>query len=169
MNAVFSHSAALRRARRVSDLGYPEQLLLRAIRLWVVGYRLNNSAEDQLAKAFDVTGIEQGRQKFEEFMVAITAGASRTLGIHCVCHERIGEDEHQVLDILRFSQPASGAGECRFLLEDLLTVAALPIAAAKSQALAVAFNDAGYRLTGRRIRGVVYSSSRLPNSEEIAH
>ena len=169
MNAMFFPHTVLPRARRFSDLGYPEQLLLKSARLWVIGYRLNNSQDDRLAKAFEIAGIEHGRQKFEEFMVAMTAGASRTLGIHCPCHEGIGEDEHQLLDILRLSQPARGASQSRFLLEDLLTVAALPIAAAKSQALAIAFHDAGYQLTGRRMQSIVYSSIHRTGQDGIAH
>ena len=150
MNAMFRFPSTPQRALQLSDLGYPEQLLLRSIRLWVLGYRLNNSPEDRLAKAFEAAGLKHGRQKFEEFMVAVTAGASRSLGIHCACHDGIGDDEHQLLDILRLSQPDFGTGQCRFLLEDLLTVAALPIAAVKAQALAFAFTDEGYKLGGRR-------------------
>ncbi len=164
MNAMFRLVATTQKARYPKDLGYPEQLLLRSIRLWVVGYRLENSPEDRLAKAFEAAGIELGRQRFEEFMVAITAGAARSLGIHCACHEEIGEDEYQLLDILRLSQPDFGAGQCRFLLEDLLTVAALPIAAVKAQALALAFNDAGYTLLG--LRPQAYLGGTLDHSQK---
>ncbi len=150
MNAMFRFVSTAPRARCPKDIGYPEQLLLRSIRLWVIGYRLNKSSDDRLAKAFETASIHLGRQRFEEFMVAVTAGAARSLGIHCVCHEGIGEDEYQLLDILRLSQRDFGAGQCRFLLEDLLTVAALPIAAVKAQALAIAFNEAGYKLLGLR-------------------
>lgn len=169
MNAMFRLNTPPRRADQLGELGYPEQLLLRSIRLWVIGYRLDSAPEDRLAKAFELARIKHGRQRFEEFMVAMIAGASRSLGIHCACHEGISEDEHQLLDILRLSQPDFGAGQCRFLLEDLLTVSALPIAAAKAQALAVAFNTQGYKLVGRRVEEPSYVSGQTSRHRKSAH
>jgi len=135
----------------------------------VFGYRLNNSPEDRLAKAFETVGIKHGRQRFEEFMVAMTAGASRSLGIHCVCHDGIGDDEYQLLDILRLSQPGFGTGQCCFLLEDLLIVAGLPIAAVKAQALAFAFTDEGYKLVGRRADTGSHATHWTSTRKETAH
>jgi len=169
MNAIFRRFSAPIRATSVKDLGYPEQLLLRCIRLWVIGYRLNNSPDDRLAKAFDVAEIPLGRQKFEEFMIAITAGAARSLGIHTLCYDGIGDDEHQLLDILRLSQKNFGAGQCRFLLEDLLTVSALPIAAAKAQALALAFNDVGHALYGLNARSLKASMTTESSLTDAVH
>lgn len=75
-------------------------------------------------------------------MVALTAGAARGIGLHCVFRAEITEDEHVLLDILRLSQRQCVAGQAAILLEDLLTARALPIAAVKAQALATAFNHA---------------------------
>jgi hypothetical protein len=169
MNAIFRFPLAPRRTNQLSDLGYPEQLLLRSIRLWIFGYRLNNSSEDRLAKAFECAGIKHGRQRFEEFMVAMTAGASRSLGIHCACHDGISDDEHQLLDILRLSQPGFGTGQCRFFLEDLLTGAGLPIAAVKAQALAFAFTDEGYKLVGARADTGSHAAHWTPTRKESGH
>ncbi|MEQ9448482.1 MAG: hypothetical protein RLN70_06165, partial [Rhodospirillaceae bacterium] len=88
MNAMFRSRPRL--SRRVDHMLYPEQLLLKAIRLWVIGYRLNAAPEDRIALAFETAGIEDGRQAFEEFMIAVTAGAARSLCVHCVCHKTVG-------------------------------------------------------------------------------
>jgi len=143
MNAISHNSPARTPARQTTDLSFAEQLMLWAMRLWVVGYRLNNSPDDQLAKALRNVGIGEGRQRLEEFMVAITAGAARGIGVCCVCQKEIGEDEHLLLDVLRLSQPQFARAHGAFLLEDVLTARALPIAAVKAQALAAAFNAAG--------------------------
>ena len=82
-------------------------------------------------------------------MVALTAGAARAIGLQCVCRKDLSEDEHLLLDVLRLSQRHVAAGQATFLLEDILTQTALPIAAVKAQALAEAFNQAHLRFPAR--------------------
>ena len=82
-------------------------------------------------------------------MVALTAGAARGIGLQCVCRKDIGDDEGLLLDILRLSQRDFATGQAAFLLEEMLTRTALPIAAVKAQALAEAFNDANLRFPRR--------------------
>jgi hypothetical protein len=139
------------RPSQFNDLGFAERLALWSMRMWGAGYRLGNSPDDVLAQSFEKAGIGHGRQCLEEFMVALIAGASRSIGLQCVCRKDIGEDEQLLLDILRLSQPFNTAGQASFLLEDLLNRNALQIAAVKAQALARAFNSADLRFAPRGV------------------
>jgi hypothetical protein len=147
MNASFAPAPSLRSPKLLAELGFAEQLVLWAMRMWGAGYRLGHSPDDVLAQAFEKIGLTNGRQCLEEFMVALTAGAARGIGLQCVCRKEIGEDEALLLDILR--QRDFATGQAAFLLEDMLTRTALPIAAVKAQALAAAFNAANLRFPRR--------------------
>jgi hypothetical protein len=147
MNASFS---APRPSRLLNDLVFAERLVLWAMRMWGAGYRLGHSPDDVLAQSFEKAGMAQGRQCLEEFMVALTAGAARSIGLQCVCRKDVSDDERLLLDALRLSQPHFATGQASFLLEDIVTDMALPIAATKTQALAAAFNGANLRFPQRR-------------------
>lgn len=148
MNATFRVAPGPQRPRLLGDLAFAEQLVLWAMRMWGGGYRLGHAPDDVLAASFTKAGIGHGRQCLEEFMVALTAGAARTIGLQCVCRKEVSEDEHLLLDVLRLSQ-LHIAAQATFLLEDMLTPTALPIAAVKAQALAMAFNRAHLRFPAR--------------------
>jgi hypothetical protein len=149
MNASFATVPSFRSPKLLAELGFAEQLVLWAMRMWGAGYRLGHSPDDVLAQAFEKIGLTNGRQCLEEFMVVLTAGAARGIGLQCVCRKEIGEDEALLLDILRLSQRDFATGQAAFLLEDMLTRTALPIAAVKAQALAAAFNAANLRFPRR--------------------
>jgi len=149
MNAYFAINRKAFPPRTLDDLAFSERLVLWAIRLWTAGYRLGNSPDDELAKVFEKCGIQHARQGLEEFMIAVTAGAARKIGVPCVCRHDIGEDELLLLHILRMSQPQCTSGQVTFLLEDLLTPTAISIAAVKAQALASAFHKAGFGFVER--------------------
>lgn len=149
MNVSFTVRPPQLRPGCFNDLAFPERLALWAMRMWGAGYRLGHSPDDVLAQSFEKAGMGHGRQCLEEFMVALIAGAGRTIGLQCVCRKEIGEDEQLLLDILRLSQPSNAVGQATFLLEDMVTHTALPIAAVKAQALAGAFNRADMRFPPR--------------------
>lgn len=152
MNMSFAVRPLQVRPSLFHDLPFPERLALWAMRMWGAGYRLGHSPDDVLAQSFERAGMTHGRQCLEEFMVALIAGAARNVGLQCVCRKDIGEDEQLLLDILRLSQPSNTGGQATFLLEDVVTRTALPIAAVKAQALAEAFNRADMRFPPRTSR-----------------
>ena len=52
MNASFASSSTFRSPKLLADLGFAEWLVLWAMRMWGVGYRLGHSPDDVLAQGF---------------------------------------------------------------------------------------------------------------------
>jgi hypothetical protein len=102
-----------------NDLSFPDQFLLWAIRLWVVGYHHQRPATTVLDRAFDFLGAPGAAALLNRAMMAVGAAGRHQIDIRPPCYRELSADERRLLEILGLAQQ-TGVDAYRFLLLSLI-------------------------------------------------
>jgi hypothetical protein len=111
--------AARPAAQDRNDLGFAEQVLLWAIRVWVVGYHHQRPATTVLDSAFEFLGAPNAAALLNRAMMAVGAAGRRQIDIRPPCYRELSADERRLLEILGLAQQTN-ADAYRFLLLSLI-------------------------------------------------
>jgi hypothetical protein len=100
------------------SLPIEQGVLLWCTRVWVMEGHRPIGAALRIAAVLERVGAPDAGQPFEDFMIALQNGATRTIAIECVCQAGISLDEQDLLEILGLAQE-SRAFEALLLLRGL--------------------------------------------------
>ncbi len=78
--------------------------LLWCMRAWVAGMRHDVGATEGIQHMLDRLGAPDAAPYLEGLMFAIGHGATRAVGVHCVCCKGVSDDERALLDAIALAQ-----------------------------------------------------------------
>lgn len=117
-------------------------VLLWCMRIWVVGRSRPVAAEHRITEVLRRFGAPDAAAPVERFMAALRDGAARTVGVDCVCHPRVSEDERALLDAVALVQ-GDRPLEALLVLRGMLTPEGAHAALRCAEALGAALARAG--------------------------
>lgn len=106
-----------------SEAPIEQAALLCSMRLWVLGLRRAIGAEARIARVLTQIDAADAQPGLDAFMGAMRGGATRPVGISCVCHPRPSDDERMLLDVFGLAQERRPF-EALLLLRGFLTAEA---------------------------------------------
>jgi hypothetical protein len=127
-----------------------EQILIWAMRAWVIGIAQKIPVEEQIQDAFSRVGAPDATGQLYGFMWILSQGASRMLDVDCVCQTRLSRDERMLLDILALSQHKR-TFEAMVMLRSLVRRGSAVAAAESAIKVMCSLSAAGFTLPVRSL------------------
>ena len=124
------------------SLPLEQGVLLWCIRVWVAGLHQDVATRQRIADMLGRFGTAEAAPYFDGFMFALSHGATRRIGIQCICQSSITPDERLLLDAFGLAQEARPF-EALLLLRGLATPEAARSALRSAEGLGEAMAGAG--------------------------
>lgn len=102
------------------SLPVAQGVLLWCIRIWVTGLAQNVGVASRIEEMLGRLGAGSAAPYLDGFMFALGHGATRRIGVHCVCQSSVGADERALLDAFGLAQEARPF-EALLLLREIAT------------------------------------------------
>lgn len=129
-----------------SCLSSLENVLLWAMRAWVIGIGKRVPVEEQIVNVFTRFASPDAAGQMNGFVTILAHGAFRMINIDCVCKTLVSDDEKTLIDVFALTQHGRSS-EALILLRSLVTPNAAVAAVDCAQKLMASLTAAGWFLT----------------------